>query len=134
MGLDGCPAPAGGQHPLGTPGAPGAGVHADPTLRWSGCGSVVVPAGTDRFITGDSWQLGYATSCPNELDYGAGGMGTSVRFTELLVSGAAGPDELDAAGPWTDGGSGIMAHGGNYQIKVTSIDPRCRWHVAVYWS
>ena len=132
IGLSGCPAPASGQHPLGSPAPPGSGVHADATLKWSGCGSVTVPAGTARFITGDSWQLGYATSCPAGLDYGAGGMGTSVSFKELLVTGAAGPDEMDAAGPWTDGGGGIMAHGGNYQIKITALDPRCLWTVAVY--
>lgn len=134
VGLSGCPTPAADQHPLGSPGAPGAGVHSDPTLKWSGCGTASVPPGTARFITGNSWQLGFATSCPNGLDYGAGGMGTSVKFKEVLVTGAAGPDEMDAAGPWTDGGGGLMAHGGNYQIQVTAIDPRCLWSVAVYPS
>ena len=107
-------------------------MHADPTLQWSGCGSVTVPEGTSRFITGDTWQLAYAASCPNGLDYGPGGMGTSVKFTELLVDGSAGPDELDASGPWTDSGDGIMAHGGNYQVKITALDPRCQCRVAVY--
>jgi hypothetical protein len=109
-------------------------VHADPTLDWTGCGSVVVPPGTDRFITPDSWQLGFAATCPDDLDYGPGGMGTSVSFTEVLPDGSAGPDSQDAAGPWTDGGGGVMAHGGNYQIKIQALDPRCRWHVAVYPS
>ncbi|HEX6488431.1 MAG TPA: hypothetical protein VF137_06090 [Candidatus Dormibacteraeota bacterium] len=132
VGLAGCPAPAAGQHPLGSQGPPGAGVHSDASLKWSGCGSVTVPPGTTRFITGNSWQLGYATSCPNGLDYGPGGMGTSVKFNEKLVDGSAGPDEVDAAGPWTDSGDGTMAYGGNYQVKITALDPRCRWTVAVY--
>jgi len=95
---------------------------------------VTVPPGTTRFITGNNWQLGFATTCPNGLDYGSGGMGTSVKFKELLVTGAAGPDEMDAAGPWSDGGGGLMAHGGNYQIQVTAIDPRCLWSIAMYPS
>ena len=132
VGLGGCPAPAADQHPLGTPGPPGAGVHSDASLKWSGCGSVTVPPGSSRFITGNNWQLGFAATCPPGLDYGAGGMGTSVKFAELLVDSSAGPDEQDAAGPWTDSGGGIMAHGGNFQVKITALDPRCRWTVAVY--
>jgi hypothetical protein len=62
IGLGGCPPYASGQHPLGSIGAPGAGAHADPLLDWQGCGSVVVPAGTSRFMTGNNWQLGYALS------------------------------------------------------------------------
>ncbi len=132
IGLAGCPDPAAGQHALGSPAGPGAGVHSDPSLKWNGCGSVTVPPGSARFITGDNWQLGFAVSCPNELNYGAGGMGASVKFGELLVDGSPGPDEQDAAGPWTDSGGGLMAHGGNYQMKITALDPRCRWTVAVY--
>ena len=37
------------------------------------------------------------------------------------------PAEGDSAGA-------IMAHGGNYQIRVTAPDPRCRWHLAIYPS
>lgn len=85
-------------------------------------------------MTSDSWQLGFATTCPNELNYGPGGMGPNVTFNEILIGGTAGPDTLSGAGPWTDSGGGIMDHGGNYQIRVTSIDPRCRWHVAIYPS
>lgn len=134
IGLAGCPAYAAGQHPLGAPGAPGVGVTADPTLDWQGCGSITVPPGTTRFMTSDNWQLGIATTCPNELDYGAGGMGPNVTFNEVLIGGAAGPDSYGGSGPWTDSGGSIMAHGGNYQIQVTSIDPRCRWHLAIYPS
>src|SRR5260370_42274874 len=65
--LSTCPAPAAGQHPLGAPGPPGAGVHAEPTLDWSGCGSLTLPPGTSRFMTSDNWQLGFAATCPNEL-------------------------------------------------------------------
>ena len=93
---------------------------------------MTVPSGTTRFITGNNWQLGFAVTCPNDLNFGAGGMGTSVTFAEELVDGSKGPDEQEAAGPWTDGGGGIMAHGGNYQVKITALDPRCRWSVAVY--
>lgn len=64
------------------------------------------------------------------LDYG--GMGPNVTFNEILLGGTAGPDTESGAGPWTDSSDGIMAHGGNYQIRVTSIDPR--WHVAIYPS
>ena len=134
VGLTGCPAYDAGQHQLGPVGPPGAGVHADPTLNWSGCGNVTVPTGTSRFITGDNWQIGFAATCPNGLNYGAGGMGPNVTFRELLIGGGAGPDSQGGAGPWTDSAGGIMAHGGNYQLKITSIDPRCRWHVAVYPS
>lgn len=133
INLADCPAYAPGQHPLGSPGPPGQGVHADPTLDWTGCGSITVPPGTARFITGDNWQLGFAATCPNDLNY-QGGFGPNVTFNEVLLNGSLGPDSQAGAGPWTDSGGGIMAHGGNYQIKVTSIDPRCRWHVAVYVS
>ena len=132
--LSSCPAYAAGQHPLGAPGPPGTGVHADPTLDWSGCGSLTLPPGTARFMTGDNWQLGFATTCPNDLNYGPGGMGPNVTFDEVLIDGTSGPDSQGGAGPWTDSGGSIMAHGGNYQLRVTSIDPRCRWHVAVYPS
>lgn len=134
IGLSGCPAYAAGQHPLGAVGPPGVGVHADPTLVWSGCGSVVVPPGTARFITGNNWQLGFAATCPNNLNYGVGGMGPNVTFKEILIGGGAGPDKNGGAGPWTDSGGGMMAHGGNYQLRVTSIDLRCRWRVAIYPS
>jgi len=83
-------------------------------------------------MTSDNWQIGFAATCPNELDYGVGGMGPNVTFSEVLLTGTAGPDTQSGAGPWTDSGGGIMAHGGNYQLRVTSIDPRCRWHVAIY--
>lgn len=116
---------------MGNPGPPGAGVHADPTLDWTGCGSVTVPPGTSRFITGNNWQLGFAVSCPDSLNIG---FGNSVTFTELLIDGSTGPDSEAGAGSWTDSGGGIMAHGGNYQIKVTAPDLRCRWHLAVYPS
>jgi hypothetical protein len=109
-------------------------VHADPSLDWQGCGTVTVPPGTSRFMTGDNWQIGFSATCPNELNYGAGGMGPNVTFSELLINGSAGPDSQSGSGPWTDSGTAIMAHGGNFQIRVTSIDPRCRWHVAVYSS
>jgi hypothetical protein len=85
-------------------------------------------------MTSNNWQLGFATTCPNELDYGVGGMGPNVTFNEVLIGGALGPDSTGGAGPWTDRGGGVMANGGNYQLQVTSIDPRCRWHVAIYPS
>ena len=129
-----CPAYAAGQHPLGPIGTPGVGVHAEPSLEWQGCGTITLPPGTTRFMISDNWQLGFATTCPNELNYGAGGMGPSVTFTELGINGSTGPDMDGGSGPWTDSGSSIIAHGGNYQLRVTSIDPRCRWHVAIYPS
>src|SRR5258708_25012282 len=61
--LSTCPAYAGGQHPLGAPGPPGVGVHADPTLVWSGCGSLTLPPATSRFMTSDNWQIGFAATC-----------------------------------------------------------------------
>ena len=85
-------------------------------------------------MTSNNWQLGFATTCPNELDYGVGGMGPSVTFNEVLIGGSLGPDSNAATGPWTDRGGGNMANGGNYQLQVTSIDPRCRWQVAIYPS
>ena len=85
-------------------------------------------------MTANNWQLGFATTCPNELDYGVGGMGPNVTFNEVLLGGALGPDSTGGAGPWTDRGGGIMPNGGNYQLQVTAIDPRCRWHVAIYPS
>ena len=132
VGLDNCPPYAAGQHPLGSPGNPGVGVRADPTLNWLGCGNVTLPPGDARFLTGDNWQLGVATTCPNELNYGPGGMGTSVTIAEVIPGGAPGPDREEEAGPWTDQGGGLVAHGGNFQLKVTSLDLRCRWHIAVY--
>jgi hypothetical protein len=132
--LASCPPYVSGQHPLGSPAGPGAGVTADPTLDWTGCGSLTLPPGTSRFITGNNWQLGFAATCPNDLNYGAGGMGPNVYFNEVLIDGTPGPDSEAGAGPWTDSGGGVMAHGGNFQIRVTSIDDRCRWHVAVYPS
>lgn len=132
IGLDGCPPPASGQHPLGTPAPASSGETADPSLDWTGCGSVTVPPGTTRFITGDNWSLGLAVSCPNDLSYPPNGMGPSVVFSEVLPGGGAGPDTASGNGPWTDSAGELMAHGGNYQLKVTAPDPRCRWHVAVY--
>ena len=132
IGLGGCPPYSSGQHPLGSIGAPGAGVHADPLLDWQGCGSVVVPAGTSRFMTGNNWQLGYAMTCPNDLSYGPGGMGPNVTINELLIGGGTGADAQAGAGPWTDSGGAVMAHGGNYQLRITAIDLRCRWHIAVF--
>jgi hypothetical protein len=85
-------------------------------------------------MTSDNWQLGFATTCPNELNYGASGMGPNVTFNEVLIDGSTGPDTDGGSGPWTDGGGSIMAHGGNYQIRVTAPDPRCRWHLAIYPS
>ena len=85
-------------------------------------------------MTSDNWQVGYATTCPNELDYGASGMGPNVTFSEILIGGTAGPDSVGGSGPWTDSAGAIMAHGGNYQIRVTAPDPRCRWHLAIYPS
>jgi hypothetical protein len=133
VGLTSCPAYAAGQHLLGSPGPPGIGVHSDPSLDWQGCGTVTLPLGTKRFMTGDNWQLGFATTCPNDLDYGPNGMGPNVVFNEILIDGSIGPDTENGNGPWTEGG-GIVPHGGNYQLRVTSPDPRCRWHVAIYPS
>jgi hypothetical protein len=129
-----CPAYAAGQHPLGPISGPGAGVHADPSLEWQGCGTITLPPGTTRFMTSDNWQVGLASTCPNELNYGAGGMGPNVTLNEILIDGSVGPDTYGGAGPWTDSAGSIMAHGGNYQLRVTSIDTRCRWHVAIYPS
>jgi hypothetical protein len=129
-----CPAYAAGQHPLGPIGPPGVGVHADPSLEWQGCGTVTLPPGTARFMTSDNWQLGLAATCPNELNYGVGGMGPNVSITEVLIDGSTGPDVIGGSGPWTDSAGGIMAHGGNYQLRVTSLDLRCRWHIAIYPS
>jgi hypothetical protein len=83
-------------------------------------------------MTGNNWQLGYAMTCPNDLDYGPGGMGPNVTISELTIGGGTGPDAEGGAGPWTDGGGALMAHGGNYQLRIAAIDPRCRWHVAVF--
>jgi hypothetical protein len=130
--LTSCPPYAAGQHPLGAPGPPGAGVYAEPTLDWSGCGTLTLPPGSTRFRMLDNWQLGFAATCPNDLSYGTGGMGPSVTFSEIIPSGTVGPDTAGGAGPWTDLGNAIMAHGGDYQLRVTSIDHRCRWHVAIY--
>jgi hypothetical protein len=47
---------------------------------------------------------------------------------------SVGPDSQSGSGPWTDSAGGIMGHGGNYQLRVTSPDLRCRWHVAIYPS
>jgi hypothetical protein len=85
-------------------------------------------------MTGDNWQLGFATTCPNDLDYGPRGMGPNVVFNEILIDGSVGPDTENGNGPWTDSHGGIVPHGGNYQLRVTSPDPRCRWHVAIYPS
>jgi hypothetical protein len=94
----------------------------------------MLPPGITRFMTSDNWQLGFATTCPNDANYGPGGMGPNVIFSEVLIDGTLGPDTLGGAGPWTDSGGGIMAHGGNYQLRVASVDLRCRWHVAIYPS
>ena len=61
-------------------------------------------------------------------------MGPSVTFSELLLNGADGPDKQEAHGLWIDSGGGIMASGGNFQIKVSALDARCQWRVAVYPS
>lgn len=132
VGLAGCPDPAPGQHPLAAPGGPGQGVHSDPSLKWEGCGTVTVPPGTDRFMTGDNWQIGFSATCPDSLNYGSSGMDPGVTMRELLIDGTYGPDEMDSPGPWSDSGGGLMSHGGNYQLRVQSIDTRCRWSIAVY--
>jgi hypothetical protein len=132
VGLTDCPAPESGQHPLGSPGGPSPGMTADPTLDWTGCGTVTVPVGTTRFMTNDNWDLGTAYTCPNSLDYGPGGMGPSVVVTEILPGGATGPDTFTGQGPWGESGGQLMNNGGNYQLRITSPDPRCRWHFAAY--
>jgi hypothetical protein len=85
-------------------------------------------------MTGDNWALGYATSCPNDLNYGPSGMGPNVVFDEILIDGTTGPDVAGGNGPWTDAGETLMSHGGNYQLRVTSPDPRCRWWIEIYPS
>jgi hypothetical protein len=95
---------------------------------------VTLPPGDTRFITSDNWGLGFATTCPNNLNYGPGGMGPNVVVTEVLIDGSLGPDSYNGNGPWSDDGDALMAHGGNYQLRVTSLDARCRWHIAIYPS
>lgn len=127
IGLAGCPETAPGQHPLDNPGGPGGGD------QWQGCGSVIVPPGSRRFATGDNWGLGYAATCPNELNYGLNGMGPNVVFNEVLVDGTLGPDTAEGFGPWTYGEEN-MPHAGSYRLRITSPDARCRWWVEIYPS
>lgn len=121
-----------GQHPLDTPGSPGAGQHGDPSLNFCGGGNATIPTGTTRFMTGGSWGLGIADSCPQGSS-GQGGMNTVLTVNELLPGGGQGPDSATEGGDWAYG-SVSMTTGGNYQLSVTTVSPGCVWQINIYPS
>ncbi len=132
QGVVRCPvATPAGQHPLGTPGPPGSGQHAVASLDVCGGGSATIPSGTARFTTAADWGLGIADSCPQGSS-GEAGVNVVLTVSEVLPGGGQGPDTATENGDWTDGGSTLMATGGNYQLQVTTVSPDCVWHIAIY--
>ncbi|HEY8755938.1 MAG TPA: hypothetical protein VIN65_06265 [Candidatus Dormibacteraeota bacterium] len=122
-----------GQHPLGSPGAPGAGQHATAGLDFCGGGSATIPTGASRFTTSANWGVGIANSCPVGSS-GQAGMNTVLTVTEIIPGGGQGPDTATESGDWQESGTVLMPTGGNYQLRVTAVSPGCVWHIAVYPS
>ncbi len=120
-----------GQHPLGTPGGPGSGQARTATLVFCGGGNATIPTGTARFLTGNNWGLGIADSCPVGSS-GQSGMNTVLTVTEVIPGGGQGPDTATEPGDWVEGGSVLMAAGGSYQLRVTTVSPSCVWDIAIY--
>ena len=120
-----------GQHPLGTPGGPGTGQSAAPGLDFCGGGNAAIPTGTTRFLTGNNWGLGIADSCPVGSS-GQSGMNTVLTVNEIIPGGAQGPDTATEPGDWVDSGSVLMASGGSYQLRVSTVSPSCVWHIKIY--
>ena len=134
QGVVACPvASPTGQHPLGSPGAPGAGQHAAAGLDFCGGGSATIPTGTSRFLTSGNWGVGIADSCPVGSS-GQAGMNTVLTVTEIIPGGGQGPDTATESGDWQERGTVLMATGGNYQLQVTPVSPGCVWHIAIYPS
>ena len=119
------------QHPIGQPAPASPGEVADPTLDFCGVGNATLPAGTARFTTADNWGLGIADSCPNG-SAGPSGMGTVLTIAEVIPGGGAGPDSATEPGDWADSGGVLMAHGGSFQLRVTTVAPGCVWRINIY--
>jgi hypothetical protein len=133
QGVVACPvATPTGQHPLGSPGVPGAGQHTA-GLDFCGGGSATIPTGTIRFLTSAGWGVGIADSCPVGSS-GQAGMNTVLTVTEIVPGGGQGPDTATESGDWQERGTVLMATGGSYQLQVTTVSPGCVWHVAIYPS
>jgi hypothetical protein len=132
VGVVPCPAhtPT-GQHTLGNPGGPGSGQSAAAGLEFCGGGDAVIPTGTTRFLTGNNWGLGIADSCPVGSS-GQSGMGTVLTVNEIIPGGGQGPDTATEPGDWVDSGSVLMANGGSFQLRVSTVSPSCVWHIAIY--
>jgi hypothetical protein len=132
QGVVACPAPTPtGQHPLGSPGGPGSGQSRAPGLDFCGGGDATIPTGTTRFMTNNNWGLGIADSCPVGSS-GQSGMNTVLTVTEVLPGAGQGPDTATEPGDWVEGGAVLMATGGSYQLRVTTVSPSCVWHITVY--
>lgn len=120
-----------GQHQLGSPGGPGSGQSPSAGLDFCGGGDATMPTGTGRFTTGGNWGLGIADSCPVGSS-GQSGMNTVLTVTEVLPGGGQGPDTATEPGDWVDSGSVLMANGGSYQLRVSTVSPSCVWHIRIY--
>jgi hypothetical protein len=120
-----------GQHQLGSPGPPGAGQTRNAGLDFCGGGDATIPTGTTRFTTNANWGLGIADSCPVGSS-GQAGMNTVLTVNELLPGGGQGPDTATEGGDWVDVGSVLMATGGNYQLRVSTVSADCVWHISIY--
>jgi hypothetical protein len=120
-----------GQHPLGSPGGPGSGQSSSAGLDFCGGGNATIPTGTTRFLTGNNWGLGIADSCPVGSS-GQAGMNTVLTVNEIIPGGGQGPDTATEPGDWVDSGSVLMASGGSYQLRVSTVSPSCVWHIKIY--
>ncbi len=120
-----------GQHTLGTPGGPGLGQAVAPGLDFCGGGNATIPTGTSRFLTGNNWGLGIADSCPVG-SAGQSGMNTVLTVNEIIPGGGQGPDTATEPGDWVDSGSVLMASGGSFQLRVSTVSPSCVWHIKIY--
>ena len=89
------------------------------------------PPAPSRFLTGNNWGLGIADSCPVGSS-GQSGMNTVLTVTEVTPGGGQGPDTATEPGDWVDSGSVLMATGGSYQLRVTTVSPSCVWHIKIY--
>jgi hypothetical protein len=134
QGIVPCPAPTPtGQHQLGDPGGPGSGQAQAAGLDFCGGGNAVIPTGSTRFLTGNAWGVGIADSCPVGAS-GQAGMNTVLTVAEIAPGGGLGPDTATEVGDWVERSTVLMATGGDYQLRVTTVSPSCVWHIKIYTS
>lgn len=127
----GCQPPQSGQHALEPLDEPQPGYHAVSGLDWTGCADQTVPDSGPVSVPGN-WMLAESHTCPNG-SAGNNGKGTTVTITEIQSGARPGPDApIEEIGDWDHGVGPSGLHGGSFQFRVTTVNPSCHWHIAVY--